>query len=194
MVVGYLTPILTAANNWALGTTASRAAALSYIDSDLRSGTRDDGTGFQQRGDETFFAKETIVYPRWQTPGVTYSKTIVQYEGGYQGVNPTTFIMNVMGIDTAYINKLYDLIEGYKQSGMFQQAVNDLNVNFLSNSTSGPPAWYRLSSNCPGVTSPSGACICKNTTCVGVWDMYPGDINSTPYQSFNAFQNLDSGL
>lgn len=163
-----------AADNYALGTTASIAAALAWVDNDARQGTQNGALG-----GHTLLGLSALYSP-WNTVAVSYSVPIYDYEGGFQGLAPTVSQCGSIGFPgTASVycgtGKLIDLmLQGWKNNSLFKQFVLDSFNAILAQSPSGSAvSWYTFAY--------SGQ----------QWSEYPTTIYSTPYQSFNAIEQFD---
>jgi hypothetical protein len=163
---GDLAGLTGAADNYANG---NNDAAFAWINADVRNGKKN-----SVAGGETLATHSGIFYPGWVSQGATYGLPFVLYEGGYEAQAPTTAQCTSIGISTTYGGsggKIDVMLTGYKYSSTFNQIIQDLISQFKT--TPGLPAgsmgaYFTLAGNLP-------------------WSMYPGDIYSSPYQSFPAF-------
>lgn len=185
-VAGYqnsMTQALTAADDYASGDPTRMASALAFMDSDSRAGIRNGGLGAQ-----TMSYQNTTVYPAWNTLAVTHDKRVVQYENGYEVVEPTAARLTELatagsyttcqsGVAATCSTAFANLIAAYKNTDAFRQLVNDDYRNFMAQTRSLHPAWYLW---------------IRKTTPITQWAMYPGDLYSTPYRSFNAVANFNA--
>jgi hypothetical protein len=110
----------------------------------------------------------------------TYSLPVWDYEGGYQAVPPSTGSATSMGLpssayggNTGYIGVLQT---AFKNSSLFKTLEMTRHSNELAllppNSMT---MWY--------VFAGGG----------GAWPLYPGDLSSTPFQSYNAICDYNGG-
>ena len=183
---GTYTGMTGAADDYASGVPAQMAAALSWVDNDLRSGTSTI-PGFTY---QTIGALDSNIYPKWENiaddydgarpPGVA-NLTVDLYEGGLESIAPTTAQCTTIGISTTYATTVATLLTAYKNSDLFYQLVIDQYSQFQSQPHSRVPSWFALQG-----TTGSG----------GKWSMLPGSTYSgptslgsgflgTPYQSWD---------
>ena len=177
-----MTDAVTAADNYASGNPASMASALAWMDSDTRTGTRNGSAGTA-----TLLWFSGTIFPQWQTFGALYGKEITQYEGGYQTIAPTAATLTGLGLTSSSIcgtaaclaTEFENLLEGYKNSGLFAQLVYDHFHNFMAGANSKYPAWYFL---------------LRDETIPNQWAIYPSDIYSTPFKSQIGIANFNGTL
>jgi hypothetical protein len=126
-------------------------------------------------------------YGVWLTLATKYNLSMFQYEGGFQELAPTSSRLTTLGITTsancgtaACISAEFtSLITAYKNSGLFYQLTLDHFNSFLSVAAPNAKsvAWFQF--------GPGG----------DQWSMVPApDINATPYQNYQAFQNFTIAL
>ena len=166
--------LLTAAENFATGTSAGIASALAFLDSDCRSGTL--STGVQ--GWETLKGLRTVngtgIYAAWEKVAATYGKNIECYEGGFESNFPSIESCNSMGISQSYggpTGKIANLLVGYKKSSAFASLVQDQLADFFAQAHSKTAAWYQF-------VGPSQ------------WSITTGDALSARYQSWNGLTSF----
>jgi len=178
-----LTDALTAADNYASGDPTRMALGLAFVDSDIRSG------GCTSSSCHTLSNLVTAVYSVWQSLNTAqgYNLPIVAYEGGYQGQALSASRAGPMGLGlssatcgtdgTCIHNEFVNLIAAYKNTVAFSTLVQDQYAQFLANSQAGSiPAWYDM------IQSGSK------------WAIYPTDLYSAPFQSFNGIARFNSTL
>lgn len=170
MPAANVTAIELAASNYDSGVPANIDAALSWLDGDIRSGTKAGSSTVQ-----TLAQLASDIYPAWNTIAASYAgKTVEPYEGGLQIVAPTTAQCTTLGIDLGGSNDaaataLANLVTAYKNSAYGYAIVSRQFNDFLALSFSRRPSWLGL---------------------IGVseWSLLSGDIFSTPYQTYYAFK------
>lgn len=81
---GDKTALTAAADNYASGVPAQMASAMSWVDADIRSGTAGSGPSLGSNTVQNIASKFT----GWNTLATTYSKRVIWYEGGYEGIYP----------------------------------------------------------------------------------------------------------
>jgi len=195
--------ILTAGKNFALGSTAS---ALSAVETDLRSG----GGG----GDLATITSQETSWETWiqtytsQRAGAGMSRIgIYSYEGGYQGgltnsvggwtTDPTAlatqftnFGWNVSAYTVSGTNnatecaqQVVNLLVAFKNSSNFYSCVHDqlsgqktIHTANVARTVIG--SWYGYFNVPPG----------------NAWSLYPGGLDTTPWQSYNALTDYNHGI
>lgn len=186
---GDISGLTGAADDYASGDLTRIQSALNWIDNDVRSGTRN-GVG----GSQTLAFLNSNYYPGFQTAAAAYTpaKGIICYEGGFQGGNTLAQSeCTTLGISTSYGGTgnnpffsggtIWNLMVAYKNSAQFRNTVLKQFADQLAISPNIIPAWYTLGDN--------GATVQQDP-----WSMLPIDINSTPFQSYDACRLLNNGL
>ena len=162
-----------AADAYQSGTPSSIAAALAWVDKDIRVGTRNGVLGL-----ETLSSLNSHLYPAWSAVASKYGLPIWNYEGGYQGIAPTVRQCDDIGLSPSATycgpsGTIAAMLAAYKNSPLFKQVVTDQHNQFLEASPPGSmSAWYVFGGN-------------------SQWALFPVDIYSTPFQSYNAIQSYN---
>jgi hypothetical protein len=177
---GWTTGLLGAADAYATGDPTSMAMALQFLDWDIRQGTKN-GTP----GGQTLFALKkgansgSGIYPVWEDVAKSYdgdrpaSKallTVECYEGAMECAAPSTSRCAALGIDASYGGaggKIDKLLKGYKNSNLFYTTVQQQYNDFFESAHSKTACWFIMTGG-------------------NQWSMYPGDVHSTPFKSFEA--------
>jgi len=150
---GTYTGMTGAADDYASGDPTRMASALSWVDTDLRSGT----STITNYTVQTIGALNTSIYPAWETlaafydgagrPSGTANLTVDNYEGGCASLAPTTSQCTTIGISTSYggpAGTVNTLLTAYKNNNLFQQLVHDQYTQMLAQPHSATPAWFAL--------------------------------------------------
>lgn len=160
----------TAATDYASGVPAQMASALDFMSNDARSGTCN-----AVLWDQSLLGLSGVIYPKWETLANTYSKPVIAYEGGYEVGKPTVAQLNTAGVVGATYAPLFaTLIDAFKNDVRFKQLVTDQYTQFIAQPHSKRPAWYNFG---PGASQ---------------WSLYPGSIENTPFQSYNAISDYNT--
>lgn len=176
---GAIDAVLSAADKYASGNAALMQDALNWFQDDVYRGLRKNSAGVPTLSGGTIEHFKTKIFPDWQATAAHFDKTIVLYEGAYDGVPVTTVTAARLGIDPAYSAKIARLIEAYKNSELIVQAINDLQEDFISFPNSLYPAWS-LDIAVGGDNQPFP------------WALFSGDLYSKPYKSFDGVASFNS--
>jgi hypothetical protein len=169
-----MTELLTAADDYNSADPVRMSSALDMVDNDIRRGTRNGVLGGQ-----TLKALRENIYPGIATLLSTYSKPMICYEGGPECIAPTTTQLTSLGLDMAYAAKIAALLTAYKNDDRFRILVSDLFADIVTAfGSSAMPSQYGLLNE----TSP-----------VWQWALYPSNLDSTPFKSFDAIEDWNSG-
>jgi hypothetical protein len=158
-----------AADDFASGDEARMTSALSWVDADIRAGKRNGALGAN-----TLASFVSTKYPGWEALAANHSKFVVCYEGGYEGKPPSIAACASLGIEAAYggaNGSIATLLRAYKNNSLFRRVVLDQWKQFSSLPHSKAPSWYTFGG---GIQ----------------WSMFPADLYTTPYQSYNAMQEF----
>lgn len=172
LVAADLTALTGAADNYASGVPASMVAALAWVDNDIRAGTSGVSATL---GTNTLLSFTNTKYSGWETLATTYSKEVSCYEGGYEGLYPSTSTCTALGISTSYggsSGSIATMIVAYKNDAMFKQLVLDQWANFMSSTHSAHPCWYTFGGSIQ-------------------WSMLPGNLSTTPFKSYDAMTQFN---
>lgn len=186
VVPGLNDALLNAAANYANGSPALIASALSWYENDIRSGTRLDSNGTPQLGNGTllYFQAGTggiSSFKAWQDSiTVPFNKPFDAYEGGYSGIAITTPTGSKLGLTGAQITQINNFRVGFKNSDNFRQVTNDIALLTLTFTHFRSPSWLSEVGLVNGVPSE--------------WALFSGDLYSAPYKSFTGVANFNSGL
>lgn len=185
--IGGAQGLLAAADAYAAGGNGNVTKALSWVDWDLRHGTRAASAGPATL--VAFNSQKNIglgpvgVYPTWEATAAQYDSNrppgasklaVANYEGGMEAIAPAAAQCTAWGISTSYCDpggKIDQLLTAYKKSVMFQQLVSDQFYQFLAQPHSLYTAWYELANS-------------------DQWSLYQGDLYSQPFMSLAAFKVL----
>lgn len=148
------------------------AGALALLDSDVRTG------GSSGTSSQTLIDLSTNVYPAWDAIASTYGKSVEDYEGGLSLLAPTTAQCTAMGVTiggdaSAASAHLTNLINDYKNGSYGYRITTDKFDQFFSQSHSASGAWLTMFGG-------------------GVWGLMPGDIFSTPFQTYQAIADYNA--
>jgi hypothetical protein len=164
-----------AADDFASGDTSE---AFAWMDNDVRAGQQNG-----RLGPQTLLALYNNIYPGWNAIAASYGIPIWVYEGGYEGgafnggLSPPPSLCTGVGIAASYCGyggKIFNMVNGYKNSSLFKQLVTDQYTQLLAKSPPHSlPAWYTFGGG------------------KGQWSLFPADIYSTPFQSYNAIQQFN---
>lgn len=168
------TAITGAADDYDSGDATRMADALAWIDNDVRAGTCGVSPAL---GTNTLLYMVNSVFPGWNTLATTHSKSIVFYEGGFEGQAPSTATATTLFGDASYggsAGKIKAMLVAYKNSTLFVWLVMDHWEQFLAFSRSLYPSWYTF----------GGAGI--------QWAMLSDDLYSTKFKSADAFGLFNS--
>lgn len=178
---GGVTGLLTAADNYALGTPAAIASAFAFVDADVRAGAGGVATLLSYSSTSGPYSPQSI-YQVW--PSLATGLPVVLYEGSYEGNYPSTGACTIMGISTSYggsTGTIANLLNGYKNSALFQQLVTDQTNQFLAQSPANSvTAWYEL-------IGPFSSDQWSLLSSAGNNDLY-----STPFSSWTALVNINN--
>jgi hypothetical protein len=163
---GSLTALLAAADNYDSGTASLMQSALDWLDDDLRQGTGG--------GNFTLKVWNDTLYPRWETLANTYSKQVVNYEGGLESNAPSTARLTALSIDTAYSAKIAALYAAYKADYRFKVLTSAQMRQFMAQPHSVCPAWFQ----------PIGT---------SQWSAHTYDLYSTAYKSWDSMVTRNAG-
>lgn len=174
--------LTTAADNYASGNPTSMAAALDWVDADVRNGTNYGATGTggsasQNMAQLATLANGTGIYPQWDTLAVTYNKKVCLYEGGFETWYPVAATCTRLGISTAYggsTGKIATLLTAYKNDRRFYTLVLDQMKQFFSTSKSDVWAWLLLAGG-------------------SQWATMTGDMFTATYQNWTAMRLNNNG-
>lgn len=178
--------LYTAADNYASGDPARMVSALDFIDNDIRQGTGGNIVSIAA----TLGFKKSNPWPAWESAVAAYDASrigagqlpieVVAYEGGVEILAPSVGTLNSLGLNgslygggTGRINLLF---VAFKNDPRFKQLCLDLFGDFVGVTQvhSTTPAWFDFVGD------------------IGQWSLYPGDLYSTPFQSFNAIVAFDA--
>lgn len=158
------------ADNYNSGVPAQIATALADLDNDIRAGLKSAVLGSQ-----TLLGMSNVIYPAWETIAAGYTgKTVEGYEGGLEAIAPTTAQCTTVGISiggsaATASTVLAGLLVAYKNSPYALAIVGDQFTQFLGQTHSRNPSWLTI-------TGPNQ------------WALLPGDLFSTPFQTYNGFK------
>lgn len=172
-----------AADNYASGNPTLMAAALDWLDNDIRQGTG--GNGDPQTLIDLYSRAVTNgqngIYSGWEAMVATYDASrptsklqVINYEGGLQINAPTTGTLTALGVSTTYSTSIANLFNAYKNDTRCKNLVIDQFNQFMTKPHSVAPAWYAF-------------CGAKDQ-----WSTHPGDLYSTPYKSYDALVQFDA--
>lgn len=182
--------LYTAADNFALGTPTGISLGLNFVDNDLRQGTG--GNGF----DVSNLSWLSGRYSVFEALAASYDTSrgilgqaplfVVAYEGGMQGaVFPSVAYLNAIGLNGALYGgptgRIALLFDAYKHSALFKQLCLDFYFNFLG-------AGGSINQSLPHYLANGWYDFCGDGS---KWAMYPGDLLTTPFTSFDAMQQFD---
>lgn len=181
--------LYTAADNYASGNPSLMSSALDWVDNDLRAACSN-ANGSSSLAD--ILTQETV----WETAITSYDVsratsglaplTVDLYEGGLAINAPTVALLNGLGMNGALYGgtangsakvtggRIDALFTGYKNDARCKQLVLDLFAKFISLGHSATPSWFDFVGD------------------FTAFSLYPGDLYSTPFQSFNAIQQWDA--
>jgi hypothetical protein len=184
---GYAVGLLGAANDYATGLSENVSRALTWVDWDLRRGTVNGTPGpatlLAFASGKNIGSGPIGVYPTWEAIAASYDRArppgvsnlfVANYEGGLESIAPVTAKCTSLGISTSYCGtggKIDNLLAGYKKSALFQQLATDQFDQFLAQPHSLATSWYQIANG-------------------DQWSLFPGNMSSAPFTSFNAFQAL----
>lgn len=178
-----------AADDYASGVPAQQAAALAWLDNDIRQGTLGGVTGEQTlRGLCTTAAGGVGIYNRWQLMLTAngYAQKVIAYEGGLGLGYPTTAVSTTVWGTTIYggsSGRIANLIEAYKASSYAQQIVIDQSKQFLG---TGPESTG--CSTLPNSLYPSWFILDDGA----IWSLYNGNvITGTRYKTYDGVQQFN---
>jgi hypothetical protein len=182
--------LYTAADNFALGTSTGISLGLNFVDNDLRQGTG--GNGFDPSnlawlsGRYTLFESMAASYDTSRAALSQLPLIVVAYEGGMQGaVFPSVAYLNAIGLNGSLYGgptgRIALLFDAYKHSSLFKQLCLDFFFNFIG-------AGGSINQSLPHSLANGWYNFCGDAS---KWSMYPGDLLTTPFQSFNAMQQFD---
>jgi hypothetical protein len=181
---GWTTGLLGAADAFAAGDAASIADAFAFLDWDIRQGTNNGRPGGQtllslKRG----AVNGSGIYPVWEAVARSYDGarpkgkrdlTIECYEGAMECSAPSKPRCAALGIDASYGGpggKIDNLLKGYKNSAMFVATVQQQFNDFFSSPHSKTASWFLMTGG-------------------NQWSMYPGDVYTKPYGSYEAVKRF----
>lgn len=178
--------LYTAADNYASGNPTSMASALDFMDNDIRSGTGGNTVGIT----DTLGYKQNTPWPLMENAVTAYDSSrisagklpieVVAYEGAVQILQPSVATLNALGLNGALYGgdagRIAVLFNAYKNDARCKKLCLDLFGTFssASNTHFTTPAWYDMVGD------------------LSRWSLYPDDLYSTPFQSFNAIQSFDT--
>ncbi len=177
-----------AADLYATGTGPNIASALALVDADFRStSTYPPGSnpGNLFSYSHTSGAGGNGVYYGWETVAASYdgarpsgytNLTVECYEGCPQFLAPTTAQCTGLNISTTYSAKVATLILAYQNSALASQLVIDYCKQFLGTDPAAPTFGLLPHSKTMAFLELEGP---------DTWSLLPGDIYSTPFQTFN---------
>lgn len=165
-----------AAADYASGNPSRMADALAWLDNDIRQ-----GEVLGVVGADTLKTFNDDVYPAWNTVAVTWNKPVDCYETAFESAAPSEATCSAIGVTLGGPTGAADasaaltaLLEAYKNSDYDGQRLSTQFSQWLSNSKSRMPSQFVL-------LGPSQ------------WAVFPGDIYSTPYQSYVALRTFNGG-
>lgn len=165
--------VLTAIDNYMTGDPVLKEAAFNWMYDDLTIGTRTDSS---------FVYNPTAVkgfISNFTTLAATHGKSVACYEGGLEPSPISVGMCTSLGISTTYagVNGSMDLF--YKAFKNSRQCYR-YTMKFLKDveALGAAPAEFTLSVAAGGAFSQ--------------WDLLPGDIYSTPFQTFKAFRDFNN--
>lgn len=156
-------------------TAAADTLDVSFLDRDVRQGTRSNGSlgPFTMKGFKDGSPGSTPIYSDWNTIAASYSPTklVEWYEGACGSCTyPSTSTCTTIGISTTYGGaggKIDLLIQAWKASGLFNATTFEQLGDAVSQPLSATPAWL----------------IVEGPT---IWSLMTSDVFSTKLQSFYA--------
>lgn len=188
------------ASNYVNGNPTQQAAALAFLDNDIRQGTLNGVAGSQ-----TLLALDSGytgggvapfgIYPGWETICTSYDASRISngipllkvscYEGGCE-IRPVSSSRLVAlgdgGNSVTDAANVAALVAGYKNTGLFKQLVKDQFSQFMGTFATSPnfgllphsfkTAWYTFGSG-------------------SQWALLSGDLNSIPFQSYYGMQEYN---
>lgn len=150
---------IAAADNYALGTPSGIDAAFQFLNNDAR------GPNANQENLTSVISQANS----YNTILAAYPKRVVQYEGGFQPLLfPAAGDCTTMGIDAAYCGasgKFALMMAGFKNSNYMLRLTIDWHNQFKIQSQALYSSWYDLDA-------------------ASQWSVLPGDLYSTPFQSY----------
>jgi hypothetical protein len=182
---GWTTGLLGAADAYEKGDESNIANALAFIDWDIREGTNNGKSGGQ-----TLLALKgganngTGIYSVWEAVARSYdgsrpqgraNLTVECYEGGLECSAPSKARCASLGIDQAYggsAGKIDNLLRAYKSSPLFSATVKQQFDDFFANAHSKTASWFLMTGG-------------------NQWSLYPGDVYTMPWQSYNAVREYN---
>lgn len=182
---GYSVGLLGAADDFASGDVGKGSKALSWVDWDIRQGTRNGIAGSSTL--LAFNSTRNIgmgaigVYASWEAIATAYdgkrpqglsNLIVANYEGGMEAKAISAARCSALGLNPVYGNaggKIDNLLTAYKKSSLFQQLVSDQISQFLAQPHSKYAAWYQLATQ-------------------DQWSLYSGDLYSTPFTSLSGLK------
>lgn len=114
-----MTEALAAADDYDSGDATRMAAALLWVDGDLRAGTRN-----ATPGPQTVLAVNEKA-AEWDVVVDGYGKEILEYEGSLEIAAPSISRLTALSVDTGYAAKFSTLIEAYKNSHFAKKLIMD---------------------------------------------------------------------
>ncbi len=170
--------LLAAADDYASAVPAKMAAALDFLDKDIRAGTLANG----KPGGETLRALKlgangTGIYPVWDRIAQQFGKSVECYEGGFESWYPSTQTCTALGISTDYggpKGRVAALLQAYKMSDSFAALVREQWQDFMSMPASRTAAWLLI----PGVNQ---------------WALSAGDTYAPKFKSWDAALAFNHG-
>lgn len=184
LTAGNLSALTGAADNYASGVPANIASAFAWVDNDIRAGTSGASAVVGDNTLQNFFA----MYAGWEAIAAAYPKAVIGYEGGYEGSYPSTSTCTTLGISTSYggaTGLIAVMLTAYKLNALFKQLVLDQWAQFQGTFPNGGA--YTLNGLLPNSSYPAWYSFDA-----GQWAMTQGNLYTTPFQSYNAFQQFST--
>jgi hypothetical protein len=183
---GMATALQTAATNFSNGGSGI-TTALAWLDNDIRAGTVSGVLGGQTL---LAYSQAGGLYPLWETVAAGYDSgrstplTVEAYEGGLQCAPPSTSECTTLGLTAPPLGggtataagasaQLGALLIAYKNSVPGAALVIDYMNQFNAQAHSKQPSWLTI-------------------TGANQWSLLPGDIFSSPYQTYYGFKDYNN--
>lgn len=190
-----MTEAIQAADDYASGNPTLMSAALDFVDCDVRGvptiaypncGSKNGTPG----GDTLLaFSKVGGTADNYNTLATTWGKTVINYEGAYQGSPPTAARLTTLGITSSSLcgtaacvaTEFTNLINAYKADARFTQLVYDQMTQMKAYSNFRMPTWFVMG---PATSSSTAA----------VWALYVGTtLTVTPTKAYDGVKNFARG-
>lgn len=175
--------LYTAADNYDSSNPTQMAAALDWLDNDVRQGTggnSDFQTLLSLSNGPIVVNGQAGAYKGWEALAASYDASrptnkiqIVNYEGGLQINPPDITTVTGLGVNPAYITKITNLFNAYKFDARFKKLAFDQLTQFMVGAHSFAPSWYAFCGT------------------VNQWSTHSGDLYSTKFKSFDALAQFN---